>query len=151
LAALVADLSHDLVLSAGNLVDYGDPSALPALSRALDKYKDEDQGDDFMANMGLADLVGAIEELGGELTPEQQKKVDRIYARQEPKRQRLISALDRAMGRMDLGTSPVHTAAAHTADPRLAAPPRKVGRNDPCPCGSGKKYKKCCLGQERGK
>jgi tetratricopeptide (TPR) repeat protein len=22
---------------------------------------------------------------------------------------------------------------------------RKVGRNDPCPCGSGKKYKKCCL------
>lgn len=23
--------------------------------------------------------------------------------------------------------------------------PAKVGRNDPCPCGSGKKYKKCCL------
>lgn len=22
-----------------------------------------------------------------------------------------------------------------------------TGRNDPCPCGSGKKYKKCCLGQ----
>ncbi len=22
---------------------------------------------------------------------------------------------------------------------------REVGRNDPCPCGSGKKYKKCCL------
>jgi len=21
----------------------------------------------------------------------------------------------------------------------------KVGRNDQCPCGSGKKYKKCCL------
>lgn len=30
-----------------------------------------------------------------------------------------------------------------------AAPPSsgasKVGRNDPCPCGSGKKFKKCCL------
>jgi len=24
----------------------------------------------------------------------------------------------------------------------------KVGRNDPCPCGSGLKYKKCCLGRE---
>jgi hypothetical protein len=24
-------------------------------------------------------------------------------------------------------------------------PSRNVGRNDPCPCGSGKKYKKCCL------
>lgn len=21
---------------------------------------------------------------------------------------------------------------------------KTVGRNDPCPCGSGKKYKKCC-------
>jgi preprotein translocase subunit SecA len=26
---------------------------------------------------------------------------------------------------------------------------RKVGRNDPCPCGSGKKYKKCCMLKER--
>ncbi len=24
-----------------------------------------------------------------------------------------------------------------------------VGRNDPCPCGSGKKYKKCCLAKDR--
>jgi len=24
----------------------------------------------------------------------------------------------------------------------------KIGRNDPCPCGSGKKYKNCCLGKE---
>ncbi|MDH2129550.1 SEC-C metal-binding domain-containing protein [Sphingobium yanoikuyae] len=21
---------------------------------------------------------------------------------------------------------------------------QKIGRNDPCPCGSGRKYKKCC-------
>jgi len=33
---------------------------------------------------------------------------------------------------------------------RLLNPPKpkiaekKVGRNEPCPCGSGKKYKKCC-------
>ena len=26
----------------------------------------------------------------------------------------------------------------------LSPPPRKVGRNQECPCGSGKKYKKCC-------
>lgn len=25
----------------------------------------------------------------------------------------------------------------------------KVGRNDPCPCGSGKKYKKCCLEKDQ--
>ena len=29
------------------------------------------------------------------------------------------------------------------AAPRTATG-EKLGRNDPCPCGSGKKYKKCC-------
>ena len=24
----------------------------------------------------------------------------------------------------------------------------KVGRNDPCPCGSGKKFKRCCAGRQ---
>ncbi len=28
-------------------------------------------------------------------------------------------------------------------DPVVAGP--KAGRNDPCHCGSGKKYKKCCM------
>ncbi len=42
-----------------------------------------------------------------------------------------------------------------SADPIATARPavrnasgQKVGRNDPCPCGSGKKYKKCCLLKE---
>ena len=34
------------------------------------------------------------------------------------------------------------------ADIKSDTPPpgkqKKVGRNDPCPCGSGKKYKRCC-------
>jgi uncharacterized protein len=31
------------------------------------------------------------------------------------------------------------------SDPRTSSvTTKKVGRNDPCPCGSGKKYKKCC-------
>ncbi|MBI4806458.1 MAG: YchJ family protein [Desulfovibrio sp.] len=30
-----------------------------------------------------------------------------------------------------------------TQEPVVASGP-KVGRNDPCPCGSGKKFKKCC-------
>ena len=37
-------------------------------------------------------------------------------------------------------------APAPKASPVKAAGPR-VGRNDPCPCGSGKKYKKCCAFQ----
>ncbi|MBI4719818.1 MAG: preprotein translocase subunit SecA [Chitinivibrionia bacterium] len=45
-----------------------------------------------------------------------------------------------------LGSTPATSAALKTAS---STQPRqrdaaKVGRNDPCPCGSGKKYKKCC-------
>lgn len=29
------------------------------------------------------------------------------------------------------------------------APAPQVGRNDPCPCGSGQKYKKCCMNADR--
>jgi uncharacterized protein len=35
-------------------------------------------------------------------------------------------------------------ASAHRSEPPRNA--SKIGRNDPCPCGSGKKYKKCCGG-----
>jgi len=30
-----------------------------------------------------------------------------------------------------------------TRSPRQRSSSSKIGRNDPCPCGSGKKYKKC--------
>ena len=29
----------------------------------------------------------------------------------------------------------------------LSAAQKKVGRNGPCPCGSGKKFKECCMGK----
>jgi uncharacterized protein len=39
----------------------------------------------------------------------------------------------------------VNTQPVQDTDPRVVTVPRKkVGRNEPCPCGSGKKYKKCC-------
>ena len=40
------------------------------------------------------------------------------------------------------GDSPSAAPAGKTTTVRKDGP--KVGRNDPCPCGSGKKYKKCC-------
>ena len=46
--------------------------------------------------------------------------------------------------RMAAGVRPVSSAGLRlpTSTPPQAQP--AVGRNDPCPCGSGKKYKKCC-------
>ena len=37
-----------------------------------------------------------------------------------------------------------HVSVQRMRPPRLVKP----GRNDPCPCGSGNKYKKCCLAKE---
>jgi hypothetical protein len=39
--------------------------------------------------------------------------------------------------------------ANHARSQRLENPFKGVGRNDPCPCGSGKKFKKCCLATVR--
>ncbi len=50
--------------------------------------------------------------------------------------------------------SPAIDALPERESPRVVAgytvvrPGPKVGRNDPCPCGSGRKYKKCCEGKE---
>ncbi len=38
---------------------------------------------------------------------------------------------------------------AHNPLSSIKSHGRKPGRNDPCPCGSGRKYKKCCLGKRR--
>ena len=34
------------------------------------------------------------------------------------------------------------------SQPRKLRSGEKIGRNDPCPCGSGKKYKNCCMNKE---
>ncbi len=52
------------------------------------------------------------------------------------------------------GTSPIG-AAPVPGPPKASQAPRtatgdKVGRNDPCPCGSGKKFKKCCYLKQNG-
>ena len=39
----------------------------------------------------------------------------------------------------------LYTREARLGPAPYKSPTPKVGRNDPCPCGSGKKYKHCCL------
>jgi preprotein translocase subunit SecA len=44
----------------------------------------------------------------------------------------------------EVAPDPVQARAARPGKPQPVKAAQKVGRNDPCPCGSGKKYKKCC-------
>jgi SEC-C motif-containing protein len=50
---------------------------------------------------------------------------------------------ERSLFRRNQGRWYSHSAEYPTCAPARRAQP-KVGRNEPCPCGSGKKYKKCC-------
>lgn len=47
------------------------------------------------------------------------------------------------------GVPPPTPAAVRPASSLASLPSMAVGRNDPCPCGSGRKYKRCCL-EQRG-
>ena len=47
----------------------------------------------------------------------------------------------------ETGTAAATKSAVKKQPVRTAA--KKVGPNDPCPCGSGKKYKKCCMQKEK--
>jgi hypothetical protein len=51
----------------------------------------------------------------------------------------------RLSGGSVLGNYARVTATAHLLKKQVRKPTIKVGPNDPCPCGSGKKYKKCCM------
>lgn len=64
-------------------------------------------------------------------------------------RRQIREALDSVAA--DLAVHPPEPVSARTRLEALSGADRgdtKVGRNDPCPCGSGKKYKKCCLLKE---
>ncbi len=92
-----------------------------------------------------------IENLRSEIT----ELLFRVQVRREDE-SRLGTNLDRAQYRKDDPQAAAQaqaqkaTQAGESAEPvkpiRNVAP--KVGRNDPCPCGSGKKYKKCCAAQK---
>lgn len=102
-------------IGAVRLADYGDPRALPLLARALHEFEPDWQSP--FGLLGLADLVDAHERLGAPLPEELRARVDELHEKWD--------ALE---------------ARRQAFEARV-----KVGRNDPCPCASGKKYKKCCL------
>jgi uncharacterized protein YecA (UPF0149 family) len=45
-----------------------------------------------------------------------------------------------------IGRSILEAILEHESDDKKQVVSSKIGRNEPCPCGSGKKYKKCCGG-----
>ena len=66
----------------------------------------------------------------------------RLAAQQAQQNQKLNVVFKREQVSKPTATSGDGTDSANRTVRKTAK--QKVGRNDPCPCGSGKKYKKCC-------
>jgi hypothetical protein len=113
-AELCRAFERDPTMGAVRFADYGDTRALPLLARALREF--EPEWESPFGLVGLADLVDAHERLGEPLPDDLKQHVDELKEEWD----------------------------AHLARRQASEVKVKVGRNDPCPCGSGRKYKKCC-------
>jgi SEC-C motif len=113
--------AEDQFLASFCLANYGDPAAVPLIAQAIEAFEP-----DFASSFGetvLASFVEAHERLGSPLPPALRKHVDELFAAFKEHSQGAVQP------------------------PRT--PGKNVGRNDPCPCGSGLKFKKCCLDKEQ--
>ncbi len=116
--ALCSLFDADPAFTAGMLANYGDERGLPLVDRALADFRPDFSGP--LDRVMLGDMLDAHERLGGKLSPQVRERVDGWFAEWDAQQRR-------------------------SQEVGAPARARKVGRNDPCPCASGKKYKKCCL------
>jgi hypothetical protein len=131
---LVRMLREDPGFAAPLLAQRGDWRAVPDLLRAFDTLSRRPVADcNICAAEHLSAIGRAVLALGGKLAEEHSSKIDEAFEHAEP--QWTVVEDDDWAERLASRTPAVRTA--------------RPGRNDPCPCGSGKKYKRCCLGSER--
>lgn len=130
LQALLRLVDESPQAGAACVVEYGDAQAVEDLSRALDGLTARPVADCPLCAWGdLVAVAHAIRDLGGKVTAEQQARIDGFLG---------SDAWDRSRR-------------AARAEPAVRAPAARAarpGRNDPCPCGSGRKYKRCHLAED---
>ena len=145
-ACLVETLQRTPELGANYLAEYGEARALDVLAHTFDTLPLRNE-ESPLANHVFIELRAAIEELGGQLTAAQAQQFEAADA-----------ARRRFVAQLSWDVDPAAASAWHTprqatpaAGPRPPTPARarKLGRNAPCWCGSGQKYKKCHLPLER--
>jgi tetratricopeptide (TPR) repeat protein len=143
-----------LGLAAGSVLDLGDPSSIPILEKAFDRGVIDEfiiNRDDLMIDkkkphgmynndlLNFYDPEQVAERRAGwenEKENNEEKEIENEhYAAQKLEQREKSIAIE--LKRLEI---------ANTLNERNVLPlTRKVGRNEPCPCGSGKKFKKCCF------
>ncbi len=77
------------------------------------------------------------------LTAVQVPSKEEIEAQEEVRRQQAVEQLAKAQATHDETIAVADSSDQEMSDRPMPAVSHKVGRNEPCPCGSGKKYKQC--------
>ena len=119
-AAVREVFERDPSFGAGMLANYGDVRAAPLIEKAIAEFTPNFSSLWGRSDCGVADVE---EPTGGRPCPELRERIDGWLAEWDAVQRRSTEA-----------------------SPRPSQ--RKSGRNEPCPCGSGKKYKKCCLASD---
>ena len=105
-------------------------------------------------NIHFADFEESIELLGGTLTEDQKLKIEKATEHKN----RILKKLEaegvnlNELPESRYNEEPVKEKIpelAETEKPESPKPPKKIKRNGPCWCGSGTKYKKCCMKKDK--
>ena len=117
---LTARLDEDPELYAGLVASYGDEAAVPRLLAIFDRIPFRPDDERPLVHQDLIEIGSAIEELGGDLGTARLARIDFVVNQRKARR-------------------------AQERRP----PAKRPRRNEACWCGSGKKYKRCHLDQDR--
>jgi hypothetical protein len=132
---LVRRLEREPAESARRLAARGEWRAAPALVEAFDRLAAAPVADcDACAAEDLLVIANSVAALGGRLTAEQLARIGALMFEGNAEWVHLGGGRDAWRATPFPAGVPL---------PSPAGP--RPGRNDPCPCGSGKKYKRCCL------
>jgi len=104
---------------------------------------------DWIGNEDRWTFAAPMAYLGGRLDLVSQKTVEDIQLNFAPDPEQILC---RQMVALVSATSQSFKEERESARSRMTSSkshmPSRVGRNAPCPCGSGKKYKRCCISAE---
>lgn len=126
-------------------------------TQVLQKYREDGLEDLFDVLDEVEDQLWSIEKSPETKSAKESQRRQETYDDLTIERQTCVYLVEQGFENIGMGKSFLLAEAARLAnrygDPhgffgRVTSSPEhkvKIGRNDPCPCGSGKKYKRCCI------
>ncbi len=105
----------------------------------------EEHWEELLEDEEQSDLFVPVFLLAHENSPDPEMRPEPI---DPEKREKILALLTFTIPRIYkyLAEDRAAYAESHRKSATFERPARKIGRNEPCPCGSGKKFKKCCSG-----